>query len=91
MEPSATLVNIPLLNPNEPEARIVSLVIQEGQFVEQGDPGPPCYVHHLNLDGCCCNWSLQLLALFVLVAAAAARLLRIGHIGQLQSRRKLPL
>ncbi|MES0361082.1 MAG: NeuD/PglB/VioB family sugar acetyltransferase [Anaerolineales bacterium] len=37
MEPSATLVSIPLLNPNEPEARIVSLVIQEGQFVEQGE------------------------------------------------------
>ena len=38
MESSATLVSIPLLNPNEPEARIVSLVIQEGQFIEQGEP-----------------------------------------------------
>ena len=37
MESTATLVSIPLLNPNEPEARIVSLEIQEGQFVEQGD------------------------------------------------------
>jgi sugar O-acyltransferase (sialic acid O-acetyltransferase NeuD family) len=37
MESSATLVSIPLLNPNEPEARIVSLAIQEGQFVERGE------------------------------------------------------
>lgn len=37
MEPTATLISIPLVNPNETEARIVSLEIQEGQFVEQGD------------------------------------------------------
>lgn len=37
METSATKVNIPLLNPNETEARVVSLDIQEDQFVKQGE------------------------------------------------------
>jgi sugar O-acyltransferase (sialic acid O-acetyltransferase NeuD family) len=37
METTAAIVSIPLLNPNEPDARIVSLAIEEGQFVEQGD------------------------------------------------------
>jgi acetyltransferase EpsM len=36
MEPSRDPVIIPLLNPNEPEAYLVSLVVQEGQFVEKG-------------------------------------------------------
>ena len=30
-------VNIPLLNPNEPEALLAALHVQEGQFVEAGD------------------------------------------------------
>jgi acetyltransferase EpsM len=37
MEPTATSISIPLLNPNEPDARIVELAIEEGQFVKQGD------------------------------------------------------
>lgn len=37
MESAAVPVIIPLLNPNEPEAKLVSLGIQEGQFVEKGD------------------------------------------------------
>ncbi|MGW8144295.1 MAG: lipoyl domain-containing protein, partial [Anaerolineales bacterium] len=30
-------VKIPLLNPNEPEAKLVFLAIEEGQYVKQGD------------------------------------------------------
>lgn len=37
MPTTATPVFIPLLNPNEPEARLVSLEIQEGQRVSRGD------------------------------------------------------
>lgn len=37
MEPTAIPVSIPLLNPNEPEARLVSLAIEEGQFVDQDE------------------------------------------------------
>lgn len=37
MKPSAIPVKIPLLNPNEPEAKLVSLEVEEGQFVEAGD------------------------------------------------------
>jgi acetyltransferase EpsM len=37
MESDAVPVIIPLLNPNEPEAKLVSLGVQEGQFVEKGD------------------------------------------------------
>lgn len=33
-----TPVNIPLLNPNEPEALLVALYVQEGQQVAQGNP-----------------------------------------------------
>ena len=38
MDPSTFFVNIPLLNPNEPEAKIVSLAVEERQFVKQGQP-----------------------------------------------------
>ena len=37
MDSSALPVSIPLLNPNEPDARIVSLAIEEGQFVHEGE------------------------------------------------------
>jgi sugar O-acyltransferase (sialic acid O-acetyltransferase NeuD family) len=37
MESSVFSVSIPLLNPNEPEARIVSLAVEEGQFVHDGE------------------------------------------------------
>ena len=37
METSAIAVKIPLLNPNEPDAKIVSLAVKEGQFVKEGD------------------------------------------------------
>ena len=37
MESSAHPISIPLLNPNEPEAKVVSIAIQEGQFVHQND------------------------------------------------------
>ncbi len=37
MDSSAIAVNIPLLNPNEPEAKIVSLTIGEGQFIQEGE------------------------------------------------------
>jgi acetyltransferase EpsM len=37
MEYTAEPVFIPLLNPNEPEAKLVSLLVQEGQFVKKGD------------------------------------------------------
>jgi sugar O-acyltransferase (sialic acid O-acetyltransferase NeuD family) len=37
METSTVPVKIPLLNPNEPEAKLVSLVIVEGQHVKGGD------------------------------------------------------
>lgn len=37
MDISAISVKIPLLNPNEPEAKIVSLAIKEGQYVHEGD------------------------------------------------------
>jgi acetyltransferase EpsM len=37
MDSAALPVNIPLLNPNEPEAKVVSLAVEEGQFVKQGD------------------------------------------------------
>jgi sugar O-acyltransferase (sialic acid O-acetyltransferase NeuD family) len=37
MDSSTFLVNIPLLNPNEPEAKVVSLAVEEKQFVKQGD------------------------------------------------------
>ena len=37
MKSSATPVQIPLLNPNEPEAKLVSLEVDEGQLVEQGE------------------------------------------------------
>jgi len=33
MEQAAQAVRIPLLNPNEPEAKVVHLAVQEGQFV----------------------------------------------------------
>jgi sugar O-acyltransferase (sialic acid O-acetyltransferase NeuD family) len=36
MDSSALPVRIPLLNPNEPEARIVSLAVEDGQFVHEG-------------------------------------------------------
>lgn len=35
---SATPVTIPLLNPNEPEAALTALYVQEGQYVRVGDP-----------------------------------------------------
>lgn len=35
MDRSAYPIRIPLLNPNEPEAKVVSLVVQEGEFVEE--------------------------------------------------------
>ena len=35
MEQSAYTISIPLLNPNEPEAKVVSLAVQEGQFVRK--------------------------------------------------------
>jgi sugar O-acyltransferase (sialic acid O-acetyltransferase NeuD family) len=37
MDSSTSVVLIPLLNPNEPEARIVSLTVEEGQFIDEGD------------------------------------------------------
>lgn len=37
METNPFQVKIPLLNPNEPEAKLVFLAIEEGQYVEQGD------------------------------------------------------
>ncbi len=37
MDSSALPVSIPLLNPNEPEARIVSLAVEEGQFIHAGE------------------------------------------------------
>jgi sugar O-acyltransferase (sialic acid O-acetyltransferase NeuD family) len=37
METLVVPVKIPLLNPNEPEAKLVSLAIEEGQFVKEGD------------------------------------------------------
>lgn len=37
MNTPAIRVNIPLLNPNEPESRIVSLAIAEGQYVQHGE------------------------------------------------------
>lgn len=37
MEPQAIAVRAPLLNPNEPEARIVCVAVREGQRVSQGD------------------------------------------------------
>ena len=37
MEPSAIPVQFPLLNPNEPEAKLVSLEVEEGQLVNQGE------------------------------------------------------
>ena len=37
METSVVPVKIPLLNPNEPEAKLVSLAIEEGQYVKEGD------------------------------------------------------
>lgn len=37
MESSAIPIQIPLLNPNEPEAKVVSLQVEEGQLVEQGE------------------------------------------------------
>jgi sugar O-acyltransferase (sialic acid O-acetyltransferase NeuD family) len=35
MEQAAQAVRIPLLNPNEPEAKVVHLAVQEGQFVSK--------------------------------------------------------
>ncbi|MEJ2264010.1 MAG: biotin/lipoyl-binding protein, partial [Anaerolineales bacterium] len=35
MEASPNPVLIPLLNPNEPEAYLVSLLVEEGQYVEK--------------------------------------------------------
>ncbi len=37
MDSPAFVVIIPLLNPNEPEARIVSLTVEEGQFINEGE------------------------------------------------------
>lgn len=37
METNTAPVKIPILNPNEPEAKLVSLTIEEGQYVKQGD------------------------------------------------------
>ena len=37
MQPVVISVLIPLLNPNEPEARLVSVDVQEGQHVSKGD------------------------------------------------------
>jgi sugar O-acyltransferase (sialic acid O-acetyltransferase NeuD family) len=37
METSVIPVKIPLLNPNEPEAKLVSLAVAEGQFINEGD------------------------------------------------------
>lgn len=37
METTVSSVKIPLLNPNEPEAKLVSLTVAEGQFIKEGD------------------------------------------------------
>lgn len=37
METSVIPVKIPLLNPNEPEAKLVTLAVSEGQYIKEGD------------------------------------------------------